>query len=224
PHRGPEAQRDTVAHLSSYIFHDLTTPLGQRLDRCRRGPSSRDAPVNGADVPTPFRSFGTYAVWFPRGLMLRMAARQACGRWLADWQATAEPTASAEIEAACARALADPDLRFESICAQIEEGARVPSEGAPAEVLAGVLAGLEEQSLQGAAQDDPGGWARQAIGRMREWIGGGSNSDDGSEWRKSRLSRALWNAAQQLAEQWDNRLGRSAFTLLDHPRRRLRAA
>src|SRR5207245_5231662 len=145
PHRGPEALRDTVAHLSSYVFHDLTTPLGARLDRNRHQKPPGNAPGDDAATPTPFRSFGTYAVWFPRGLMLRMAARQACGRLLADWQATAEPTASAEIEAACARALADPDLRFESICAQTEEGARVPSEGAPAEVLAGVLAGLEEQ-------------------------------------------------------------------------------
>src|SRR5262249_22466198 len=176
------------------------------------------------EAPTSFRSFGTYAVWFPRGLMLRLAARQACGRLLADWQAAAEPTASAEVEAACARALADPGLRFEAICARLEEGARTPAEGAPADLLAGVLAGLEEQAVQPAAEDGPAAWGRQALGRIREWVGESTHGGDGSDWRKSRLSRSLWNAAQQLAQEWDERLANAAFALMDHPGRRVAAA
>ena len=35
-HRTPQARRDAVAHLGSYLFHDLTTPLGSRLDHSRR--------------------------------------------------------------------------------------------------------------------------------------------------------------------------------------------
>src|SRR5437016_92409 len=32
-HRSPETLRDSVAHLGSYIFHDVCTTLGLRLDR-----------------------------------------------------------------------------------------------------------------------------------------------------------------------------------------------
>ena len=34
-HRSPEALSDSVAHLGSYLFHELTTPLGMRLDHLR---------------------------------------------------------------------------------------------------------------------------------------------------------------------------------------------
>src|SRR5213078_1896254 len=34
-HRSPEALDDAVAHLGSYLFHELTTPLGLRLDELR---------------------------------------------------------------------------------------------------------------------------------------------------------------------------------------------
>src|SRR5262249_31945351 len=77
-HRTPEARRNAVAHLGSYLFHELTTPLGLRLDQ------SRLAPAESKLSATRFRSFGTYAVWFPRGLLLRMAARGACKRVVAE--------------------------------------------------------------------------------------------------------------------------------------------
>ena len=37
PHanRTPESRRDTLAHLGSYLFHELTTPLGLRLEASR---------------------------------------------------------------------------------------------------------------------------------------------------------------------------------------------
>jgi hypothetical protein len=44
------------------------------------------------------------------------------------------------------------------------------------------------------------------------------------EWRKSRLSRALTTAAEQIAEQWDARLAGAAFALMEHPGRRVAAA
>jgi len=39
-HRTPEARRDAMAHLGSYLFHELTTPLGMRLERLRSSPSA----------------------------------------------------------------------------------------------------------------------------------------------------------------------------------------
>src|SRR5262249_25620018 len=82
--RSPESRRDAMAHLGTYLFHDLTPPLGIRLDqsRLRRGQES-----------SPFRSLGTYAVWFPRGLLLRLAAREACRRLIEIWQDVGDPTA-----------------------------------------------------------------------------------------------------------------------------------
>src|SRR5205807_1568782 len=154
-HRSPEALRDVVAHLGNYLFHELVTPLGLRLDRDRH--------LNPSAGLTPFRSFGTYAVWFPRGLLLRLAARQACVRLLRDWQTIGEPTAQAEVEAACARALADPDLRFESACAQIEKEAARKFDNNLVGALSSLLASLEEQTMEGLAQDDPGVWARHAV-------------------------------------------------------------
>src|SRR5262249_16819607 len=62
-HRGPEAVSDTVAHLGSYLFHETTTPLGMHLGNLRK---SQAVDGEGDVFATPFRSFGTYAVWFPR--------------------------------------------------------------------------------------------------------------------------------------------------------------
>ena len=223
-HRSPEALRDAVAHLGSYLFHELTTPLGLRLHRCRQLPAPAGA--------TTFRSFGTYAVWFPRGLLLRLAARRACRQLMEEWQAEGEPTAQAEVEAACARVLADVQLRPEALCVHFEEAACPSLGGTPAEALTSLLAKLEEQCAQSVALDDPGNWAHQALLRVRELVAAG-NANEASgpahesavmEWRKSRLSRALTTAAEQAAREWDVRLASVAFALMEHPGRRVAAA
>jgi hypothetical protein len=213
-HRGAETLSEAVAHLGSYLFHELTTPLGLRLERCRAKPPAEDT--------TTFRSFGTYAVWFPRGLLLRLAAEQACVKLLEEWQAAEEPTTQAELEAACARALADPGLRFEAISARIEEAAG--EDGSAAATLTALLSHLEEQSQQGLALDEPGAWARQALGRVEECVGVHCTSVHDSSWRKSKLSRALGRAAQKLAGEWERRLAEVAWGLMEHPGRRVSAA
>jgi serine/threonine protein kinase len=215
--RAPEARRDVVAHLCSYLFHELTTPLGLRLDHNRRA-------SNNVGL-TPFRSLGTYSVWFPRGLLLRVAARAACQRLLEDWHAVGEHTSAAEVEAACARLLADPALRREAVSARIQELAVVGADGTPTEALASLMNSLEEQALDYPAQDDPGAWARQTMLRIREWLGAGlGTSRDTGEWRKSRVSRALESAAQQTAAEWIDKLSKDVFALTEHPGRRLAAA
>jgi hypothetical protein len=215
--RSPESRHDVVAHLGSYLFHELTTPLGLRLDRARQ--------LRLEDEATPFRSFGTYGVWFPRGLLLRLAGREICRRLLEEWQAGAEPTATAEIEAACARVLADPDLRPEALQAHIEQAAQDQMEGPASEALSRLLVALEEQAQQSFAHDDPGNWARQAVTRLREWFGAGLAAvGEAGEWRKSQLSRALEGAAQKLAQKWDSRLAETAYALMEHPGRRVAAA
>src|SRR5262249_10143580 len=176
-----------------------------------------------------------YAVWFPRGLLVRLAARQACKRLMEEWLGDGEPTARAEVEAACARLLADPGLRAETLQARIEEGAQRHLDSlAPGEALTALLASIEEQSQQFIAQDDPGNWARQTLTRVQEWLGsgwqahanaGGSGAARGSsDWRKSKLSRSLDAGAQQLVEEWDQKLSQAAFVLMEHPGRRVAAA
>ena len=211
--RSPESRRDAMAHLGSYLFHDLTTPLGLRLDMSRmlRDPEAR-----------PFRSLGTYAVWFPRGLLLRLAAREACRRLLEEWQAVGEPSAVAELNAANARILADPELAPESLTRTIEERASLHMEGLPGDALTQLLSTIEEQSEQFVAYDDPGGWARQALVRVKDWLGSGIQPPGTSTiaQRKSRLTK-LENAAAELAEEWDLRLTDLAYGLMEHPGRAL---
>jgi hypothetical protein len=123
--------------------------------------------------------------------------------------------------------LADPDLRAEALTARVEAEARGHLDGTPGEALTRLLATLEEQAQQSVALDDPGNWARQAVGRVREWSGAGLNVGpvrEAGEWRRSRLSRALETAAQKLAAEWDARLSETAFALMEHPGRRVAAA
>src|SRR5207247_863194 len=110
-------------------------------------------------------SFGTYAVWFPRGLLLRLAARQICARLLQEWLADGEPTMPAAVEAAYQRAIEDPDLKIDALCARIEVSAALPQEGRPGEAVTGFLSRLEEQSHRSLATDDPGAWAQQTLQR-----------------------------------------------------------
>jgi serine/threonine protein kinase len=244
-HRTPEARRDAMAHLGSYLFHELTTPLGPRLERTR---ISRGG--------LPFRSFGTYGVWFPRGLLLHLAARGACQRLLEQWQAASldehapisdkhatlpldnlagstlldeKPHLSAHdlLEAAQARVLADSELQPDALANRILELTGQQLESTPRELLTRLLAAIEEQSQQMLALDDPGAWARQALTRVQDWLGGGlqppGTTTLGPQ-RKSRLTRALESAAAKLAEEWDQRFGAAAAGLMEHPGRRIALA
>ena len=200
----------------------MTTPLGVRLER------SRVSPDVGA--LTPFRSLGTYAVWFPRGLLLRLAARRAALRLLNNWQETGESTARAEVQAACARSLAEPGLRPESLAARIDQAAASMLEGTAGEALTTLLANLEEQTQQYLAQDDPASWTKQALTKVQEWLGygvSGAPREAGvyaGDWRKSRLTRALEAASEKLADEWSKILSETAFALMEHPGRRLATA
>jgi serine/threonine protein kinase len=215
-HRGPGSLRDAVAHLGSYLFHELTTPLGLRLNRTHRPEAG-----NGC---TLFRSFGTHAVWFPRGLLLRLAARQACVKLLKEWQADMPSAPQPEVEAACARALADTELRFDALCASIQNSAAATLEGNLAGSITAVLSSLEEQAQQSVAQDDPGNWARQAYLRIEEWVGASLSTEENNSWRKSRISRALGTAVQQVASFWDQQLSATAYQLMESPGSRVGAA
>jgi hypothetical protein len=222
PHRTPECRRDALAHLSSYLFHELTTPLGLRLDQSRAQ----------RNLPSPFRSLGTFSVWFPRGLLLRLAARGTCQRLLAEWQsggASAAPLTAPEqavLNAALARVEADPELAPEALAERLSELAGNQLDAPPRDALTRLLLGIEEQAQQLVAQEDPGAWARQALTRVRDWLGGGLPLPGTAavQQRRSPLTRALEGAAAALADEWDRRLNEAVAGLTDYPGRRLAVA
>lgn len=232
-HRTPQALDETIAHLGSYLFHELATPLGGQLDQLRQQQRGGENLLARTGLAGPFRSLGTYAVWFPRGLLLRRAGRLACQRLVESWLAQPEePEALAalapRVTQVCERLLATLDFHPQTLAPRLAEACRGQIKGepaaTPAEALTSLLANLESQILQTIAQEEPVNWARQAVQRVREWVGGPEASEEVHDWRKSRLSRALTAAAQQVAEQYDEQATPVLFTLMEEPGPRLAAA
>lgn len=217
-HRSLDGLKESAARMAGYLFHDLTTPLGGRLTGSRL--SQR------LNQETPFRSFGTYSVWFPRGLLLRVAARSACDRLLEAWLTTREDAAWLEaIAEACDRRLAEPRWHLEQIQRAIEDAAATGAEGHPQQALTAFLATLQVQADSMVALEDPVGWCRQALERVHEWVGSGVAAvEETSEWRKSRLHRLFSAAVQKVAEEYADHLAQLAHAFFDQPDFRLAAA
>jgi hypothetical protein len=208
--RTPAAVRECVAHVATFLTHDLATPLGSRLEDGRTEPNDPNA--------ISFRTFGTSTIWYPRGLLLRVAARRACERLLDIWRSSGQPTAPQEIDDAVAQATVDAGLHGEALLAALNDAAAVGGEGTPTEATERYLATLE---LQATGTDEPGIWSAQALERVRDWAGAGTSRDLESTWKKSRFFRNLQMAAAKLAEQWDEVLTTKALDVLRHSGLRL---
>jgi hypothetical protein len=216
-HRSPEGLQQMAARMANYVYHDLSTPLGSRLAQFRQ--------LQQLNQRTPFRSFGTYTVWFPRGLLLRVAARQACQRLLENWQTANEDASWAQpITRACDQFFAEPCWKAEHIRSRIDQTASTGVDGAPGQALTAFLATLEAQADLSVARDDPAGWCRQALERVREWVGSGVSAlEETSEWRKSRLHRLFATAVQKVADEYVELLSRPIQQMFDQPAYRLAA-
>src|SRR5262249_8196703 len=142
-----------------------------------------------------FRSFGTSTVWYPRGLLLRVAARRACERLLAIWRDNGQPTALPQINEAVSAALADPELVPQSLMMALISAAEQQGEGRPTDATERFLASLE---VQAAAAEDAGLWSGQVLERVREWVGSGTGRDPETPWQKSRFFRHMQLAAAKL--------------------------
>lgn len=231
-HRGQDSLDETVAHLGNYLFHELTTPLGLRLDHYRRQDCHSESATPSGQLAAQMRSFGTYAVWFPRGLLMRLAGRHACQRLIRGWLVTAKDEidikTQGHIRGFLEKSLGHANLQPEALARRIEESTSTGTLSAngqtQGEILAGILAKLEEQVPQPVAQEDPGNWAKQAMARVRDWVGSGDGEQDMHEWRKTRLARALSTAAQQVAEAWDAQLSKGLFAIMDFSGARVAAA
>lgn len=208
--RTPAAEREAVAHVATFLMHDLATPLGALLEERRTLPGDANS--------ISFRTFGTSTIWYPRGLLLRVSARHACEQLLDIWRSTGQPTAQPQIDEVVSGATADPALHGEALLAALNDLAAVAGEGTPTEATERYLATLE---LQASATDEPGIWSAQAMERVRDWAGSGASRDPDSTWKKSRFFRALQMAAAKLAEQWDEILTVKALDVLQHSGLRL---
>jgi hypothetical protein len=231
-HRSPDALEETIAHLGSYLFHEVTTPLGLRLDQLRREGANEHGGQARTGLAAPFRSLGTFAVWFPRGLLLRQAGRLTCRRIVESWLGAQEnrgsSQATAEVAEVCDRLMAAPSMQPAALEKRIEDAARglllTDLASSPAEALTALLATLEEQSSHVVANEDPPNWARQAITRVREYVGSTDTNEDAHDWRKSRLNRTLMTAAQKAAEEWNEQEAPAVFSVMELPGQRVAAA
>jgi len=218
PERSATAFRDCVSHLAGYVAHDLTTPLGPVLENLRGTPAAFDR--------TPFRTFGTYGVWFPRGLLLRSAAQKIGLRMLKIWRNEAPPTDQKPVTDLVAHVVADPRLKPDAIQQQIEREAVRGAEGGLAEQIDRWLSGLEGQLQQTnppARRTESGPWARAAWDQARDLIGMRHNGDQDTAVRRSRLSKILEEAIRRVADVWGNEFAAAARPLEELPGHRFGA-
>lgn len=208
--RTRQAERECLAHAATYLTNVAATRLGGRLEQL--------AADSSATQLTPFRGFGTSTTWYPRGLLLRVAARRACEKIIEVWRDTGPANALGDAEARAGRAFADDGLRPERLAAALEQLAVSPGDGTPTEATERFLQGLE---VMGAGAEEIGMWTAQALERIREWAGPGSGFDPESTWKKSRFYRPLMAAAAKLSEEWDEKLKARVLKVLRQPYARL---
>jgi hypothetical protein len=209
------AFHDCISHLAGYVAHELTTPLGAALEHARARSAGFDR--------GPFRSFGTYGVWFPRGLLLRSAAQKICLGLLREWKSESEPADGSAVQEAVARAVGDPRLRAESVRRQVEEAAVRGPEGGPADQVERWLAGLEGQLTATTRRLDAGAWSRAVWEQARDLVGTRPTGEQDSTVRRSRNSKTLEEAVRRVAEMWGNEFAEVVRPLEEIPGRRLGA-
>ncbi|MCI0702978.1 MAG: protein kinase [Planctomycetia bacterium] len=216
PERTPEAFRDTLSHLAGYVSHDLTTPLGPALEQLRTRPVGFDR--------SPFRSFGTYGVWFPRGLLLRAAAQKICLSLLKEWKADdAPPTDPSAIDKIIARATSDSRLRPDAVREQIEKDTVRGPDGGPAEQIERWLTGLEGQITAAGRRPDAASWSRSVSDQARDLMGVRPSGEQDIAVRRSRTAKMLDDAIKRLAEAWGNEFAEVVRPLEELPGHRLGA-
>ncbi len=196
PERNAQGFRDCVSHLAGYISHDLTTPLGTALEQIRQSP-----PELGR---TPFREFGTYGIWFPRGLLLRAAAQRICTRLLRTWNLDTPARDTVKIDLLVTQVMGDPRLKPDAIQVQVEQEMPRYPEGAAFDQIERWLNGLEGQIEATARRSEAASWSRSAWDQAREFIGTRSTSEVECTVRRGRMSKVLDEAVRRLAEKWGN--------------------
>ncbi|CAN5385657.1 hypothetical protein BH11PLA2_BH11PLA2_08120 [soil metagenome] len=213
--RTPEAFRDCLSHLAGYVSHELTTPLGSGLEDLRRKPTT------GMNR-TPFRGFGTFGVWYPRGLLLRSAARQLCLKLLKSWVAVPNETPR-ETEALVQGAYNDPRLTPDSVQEFIASEAARGADGPPLEALGKWIHTVVDQTETAARRGDGANWAIAVWDQAKDAVGVEPTTEADSPYRRGRLSRALDTGIHTALTAWDNEITELLRPLDDLPGPRLAA-
>lgn len=208
------AFRDALARLAAYLAHDLLTPLGPALDALRAVP-----PAPGR---TPFRGFGAFGVWFPRGLLLRAAAHAVCGRLVREWQAAGERADPSGADDLAGRVRSDPRFAPAEVRKLIDRETPRGPEGGAANQVERWLGGLETQ-LDSPVRRDLGSWAEAAWEQARELVGAKPTGPADSTVLRGRVTKGLDIGVQKAAERWGNEFAALAAPLADAPGRRLAA-
>jgi hypothetical protein len=213
--RSPQALDECLAHLSTYLTQELTAPLGYELETQRQIPHDPDR--------TPFRSFGTYGIWFPRGLMLRAAARQMCQKLIEDWQETNASLSASYIDELCQKALTNPELQLDQIGPQLDLGATT-DQSSLSQTVSQMLARLETEMTQAMTRNDMSEWSQKAFEQVKEWLGSRSTGDIANPVRGSRVTRAVNHSVTEVSRRWIPKLCDEAMRLMERPGRRIAAA
>jgi hypothetical protein len=195
--RTPEAFRDVTSHLAGYVAYDLTTPLGSGLDTLRQ-----KAPPPGR---TPFRGFGTFGVWYPRGLLLRSAARQTCVDLLRRWSETPHALPP-EADAVLREVMADTRLTPEPVKKFIVAQSATEQDGDPLAALANWVLDVTRTGAAGGRRPDPIGWAVAAWDAARDWLGMEPTTESDSGFRRGRLSKQFDLGLKRTFDSWDSEL------------------
>jgi len=196
--RSAEAFRDSISHLAGYIAHELTTPLGTHLDQLRHQPV-----LPGR---TPFRAFGTFGVWYPRGLLLRSAARQLCYRLLSQWVGPYSGSIPTYAGTLLDQILNDRRLKPDALREFIASESSTANEGNLVEKIGQWVIHLSDQAEAAARRPDPVSWVIETWDQARDWIGLEPTSESDSPFRRGRLSRALDVGLKRSIEAWWNEL------------------
>lgn len=215
--RSPGTLREVASRTASYVFNDLATPLGRILAPSRIQQYAR--------IGSVYRSFGTYNVWYPRGLMLRIASRQAAQRLIRQWLQEAPSPRTTEVQHECSELLKEPSWQPDAIALRVEHVAsETTGEGTPSQLLEGFLTQLAAQADNPVNRQEPSSWCRDTLQRMREWVGGAGSGAQDNDWQRSKLDRLYLDSAEKVVNEYMATLNRPARRLFNSPGDRLAIA
>ncbi len=210
--RTPDNLTDCISHLSTYLTREVTTPLGLSLEKSRLQPCDPDR--------TPFRSLGTYSIWFPRGLMLRASAREMCLKLLQEWQLSRLYQPSEAVEKICDESLKHPSLLSKTILEELKENLYQDYPLLMDEIRR-QLSRWENELPQVGSRIELSSWSNQIYEQIREWFGRQEEGDLASGVKGNRIASSLGTIVQNIIKPRLNLLVQDALRLMEMPGPRL---
>jgi serine/threonine protein kinase len=183
---------DCIANLAGYVIHDLTTPLGATLEKVRRA-----GPGHGR---SPFRQFGTFGLWYPRGLVIREAARQLCAELVLGWGNPTPAIYPAEVDRSVHKILGDARLAPDQVARAIDSQSirRKMESESPATIVQNWINAVAADSDDETKTQS--GWAKAVLTQTAEFVGMQPTDEQDSKFQRGKLSQALDRGVVKLSE------------------------